>query len=120
MRGVFFIVRPTATGKSDLAADVSRALNADIGSTAEFQTYRGFPLLTAKPEAATLAKAPHHLVGAMSILEEMNAEKFRMLALQTISEIQSRRKLAIVVGGSGLYIKALTHGLSATPGSDPK
>jgi tRNA dimethylallyltransferase len=50
----------------------------------------------------------------------MNAEKYRRLALQAISEIQSREKLAIVAGGSGLYIKALTHGLSAAPGSDPK
>src|SRR5690348_12114165 len=120
MRGVFFIVGPTATGKSDLAANVARELNADIVSADAFQIYRGFPLLTAKPDRATLAQAPHHLIGTMPILEEMNAEKFRMLALQTISEIQSRRKLAIVVGGSGLYIKALTHGLSATPGSDPK
>jgi tRNA dimethylallyltransferase len=120
MRGVFFIVGPTATGKSELAADVARELGAEIVSADAFQIYRGLDLLTAKPDAATLAKAPHHLIGTMSILEEMNAEKFRKLALQTISEIQSRGKLAIVVGGSGLYVKALTHGLSPVPGSDPK
>lgn len=120
LRGVFFIVGPTATGKSELAADVARELSAEIVSADAFQIYRGLDLLTAKPDAATLAKAPHHLIGTMSILEEMNAEKFRKLALQTISEIHSRGKRALVVGGSGLYIKALTHGLSAAPASDLK
>lgn len=119
MRGVFFIVGPTAIGKSELAADVARELGAEIVSADAFQIYRGLDLLTAKPDAATLAKAPHHLIGTMSILEEMNAEKFRKLALQTISDIHSRGKLAIVVGGSGLYIKALTHGLSVAPSADP-
>src|SRR5207302_455446 len=119
MRDVFFIVGPTATGKSEIAADVAHELDAEIVSADAFQIYRGLDLLTAKPDATTLAKVPHHLVGTMSILEEMNAEKFRKLALQAISEIHSRGKLAIVVGGSGLYLKALTHGLSRTPASDP-
>ncbi len=114
------MVGPTATGKSDLAADVARELDAEIVSADAFQIYRGFDLLTAKPDHAILAKVPHHLVGTVSILEEMNAEKFRKLALQAISEIHSRGKLAIVVGGSGLYIKALTHGLSVVPSADPR
>jgi len=120
MRDVFFIVGPTATGKSELAADVARELNAEIVSADAFQIYRGLDLLSAKPDAATLARVPHHLIGSLSILEEMNADKFRKLALQAISDIHSRGKLAIVVGGSGLYVKALTHGLSVASGSDPK
>jgi tRNA dimethylallyltransferase len=119
MRGVFFIVGPTATGKSEIAADVALELDAEIVSADAFQIYRGLDSLTAKPDAATLAKAPHHLIGTMSILDEMNAERSRKLALQAISEIHSRGKLAIVVGGSGLYIKALTHGLSVAPSADP-
>src|SRR5947207_4893008 len=119
MRGVFFIVGPTATGKSEIAADVAHELGAEIVSADAFQIYRGLDLLTAKPDAATLAKVPHHLIGTMSILEVMNAEKFRKLALQAISEIHARGKLAIVVGGSGLYVKALTHGLSSAPSADP-
>jgi tRNA dimethylallyltransferase len=119
MRGVFFIVGPTAIGKSELAADVARELGAEIISADAFQTYRGLDLLTAKPEASTLSKAPHHLIGTISILEEMNAEKFRELASQAISEIHSRGKLVIVVGGSGLYLKAVTHGLSVVPSADP-
>ncbi len=119
MRGAFFIVGPTATGKSEVAADVARELNAEIVSADAFQIYRGLDLLTAKPDPATLAKVPHHLIGALSILEELNAEKFRTLALQAISEIHSRGKMAIIVGGSGLYVKALTHGLSVVPTADP-
>jgi tRNA dimethylallyltransferase len=118
-KDVFFIVGPTATGKSELAADVAREFDAEIISADAFQIYRGLDLLTAKPDATTLAKVPHHLIGTMSILEKMNAEKFRRLALQAISEIHSRGKFAIVVGGSGLYIKALTHGLSVLPSADP-
>jgi tRNA dimethylallyltransferase len=119
LKGVFFIVGPTATGKSELAADVAREVGGEIVSADAFQIYQGFDLLTAKPDAATLDKAPHHLIGTMSILEETNAEKFRKLALQAISEIHSRRNLAIIVGGSGLYLKALTHGLSVVPSADP-
>jgi tRNA dimethylallyltransferase len=120
VKGVFFIVGPTASGKSELAADVARDLNAEIVSADAFQIYRGLDLLTAKPGAAILAKAPHHLIGTMSIREEMNAEKFRRAALRAIQGIHSRQKLAIVVGGSGLYIKALTHGLTEMPTADPK
>ena len=120
MRNVFFIVGPTATGKSELAADVAREIGAEIVNADAFQIYRGLDLLTAKPDAATLAKAPHHLIGTMPIWEEMNAEKFRREALRVIEEIHSRGKLAIIAGGSGLYIKALTHGLSAAPAPNPK
>jgi len=119
LRDVFFIVGPTAIGKSTIAADVARELNAEIVSGDAFQIYHGLDLLTAKPDAATLAKVPHHLLGSVSISEELNADKFRKLALKAISDIHSRGKTAIVVGGSGLYLKALTHGLSVVPSADP-
>jgi tRNA dimethylallyltransferase len=120
MRRSLFIVGPTATGKSELAADVASELGAEIVSADAFQIYRGLNLLTAKPDLSTLAKAPHQLIGTVPLQEEMNAEKFRRIASRVIDEIHSRGKLAIVVGGSGLYIKALTHGLSPLPKSDPK
>src|SRR6266478_6136300 len=119
MRGVFFVVGPTATGKSEIAADVATEVGAEIVSADAFQIYRGLDLLTAKPETGTLAKVPHHLIGTVSILDKMSAAKFRERALVAISEIHSRSKLAIMVGGSGLYIKALTHGLSSAPAADP-
>jgi len=120
MTRAFFIVGPTATGKSEIAADVAREVGAEIVGADAFQIYRGLDLLTAKPEAATLAKAAHHLVGIIPTAEEMNVEKYRRAAMHAIGEINSRGKLAIVVGGSGLYIKALTHGLAPLPETDPK
>ena len=118
MTRAFFIAGPTATGKSELAADVAREVGAEIVSADAFQIYRGLDLLTAKPEPATLAKAPHHLVGIVPPTEEMNAEKFRRAAICAIEEIHSRGKIPIIVGGTGLYIKALTHGLAPLPESD--
>jgi tRNA dimethylallyltransferase len=120
VKDVFFIVGPTAAGKSALTADVACEMGAEIVSADAFQIYRGLDLLTAKPDSETLQKAPHHLIGTISLHEEMNAEKFRGAASRVIGEIHSHGKLAIVVGGSGLYIKALTHGLTALPESHPE
>jgi tRNA dimethylallyltransferase len=116
MKRVFYIVGPTAAGKSAIAAEVAQRLGAEIVSADAFQIYRGLDLLTAKPDAATLAKAPHHLIGAVPLSEEMNAEKYRALA----GEIIARGKPVIVVGGTGLYVKALTHGLATLPGANAK
>src|SRR4029077_10862439 len=120
MRHAFFIVGPTATGKSQLAADVAHEIDAEIVRADAFQIYRGLDLLTAQPEPPTLAKAPHHLIGTVPLTEEMNAEKYRRAAMRAIEEIILRGNLAIVVGGSGLYIRALTHGLAPLPESDPE
>ena len=120
MRRAFFIVGPTASGKSELAADVAREIGAEIVGADAFQVYRGLDLLTVKPDTSTLTKVPHHLIGTTPLHEEMNAEKYRRAASRVIGEIHSRGKVAIVVGGSGLYIKALTHGLAPLPESDPK
>ena len=116
MTRIFFIVGPTATGKSELAADIAQRLGAEIVSADAFQIYRGLDVLTAKPDQATLAKAPHHLIGTVPISEEMNAEKYRAMA----GEIIARGKPVIVVGGTGLYVKALTHGLATLPGANSK
>jgi tRNA dimethylallyltransferase len=120
MKRVFFLVGPTATGKSEIAAEIARRLNAEIISADAFQIYRGLDLLTAKPEKTTLAKAPHYLLSVVPLSEEMNAEKFRAAAVEAIRDIHARGKHAMVVGGSGLYLKALTHGLSRLPAADPK
>src|SRR5438552_8996146 len=116
MTRTFFIVGPTATGKSEFAADVAHEIGAEIISADAFQIYRGLDLLTAKPDRATLAKAPHHLIDAVPLSEEMNAEKYRALA----EKIIARDKPVIVVGGTGLYVKALTHGLAKLPGADAR
>jgi tRNA dimethylallyltransferase len=116
LRDCFFIVGPTATGKSELAAAVAQRFGAEVVSADAFQIYRGLDVLTAKPDPAILAKAPHHLIGAVPLSEEMNAEKYRAMA----AEIIARGKPVIVVGGTGLYVKALTHGLATLPGANSK
>lgn len=116
MKRVFFIVGPTATGKSELAAHVAHQLGVEIVSADAFQIYRGLDLLTAKPDRKTLEKAPHHLVGRVPLREEMTVEKYRALA----EDIISRGKPVIVAGGSGLYVKALTHGLAPLPAANQK
>src|SRR4051812_24668499 len=120
MKGVFFIVGPTASGKSDIAVEVARRCGAEIVGADAFQIYAGLDLLTAKPVQASLASVPHHLIGSFSPMEEMNAERFRAAADDAIRSIQSRRKRVLVVGGSGMYLKALTSGLSKLPAADPK
>src|SRR5581483_5552408 len=74
---------------------------------------------SAKPDPATVGKVPHHLIGVVALSETMNAEKYRNLALQDFHDIHSRGRIALVVCGSGLYLKALTHGLSSAPAADP-
>ncbi len=116
----FYFVGPTATGKSALAVEVARAFGAEIVSADAFQIYRGLDLLAAKPSAEELAAVPHHLIGVVPLSEEMNAEKFRARALRAIDEIQAGGKLAFVVGGNGMYVRALTDGLSPLPPADPE
>lgn len=120
MKRVFFIVGPTAVGKSEIAAEIASQLNAEIINADAFQIYRGLDRLTAKPDEATLARVPHHLLSAVPVSEEMNVEKFRATAVEAIRDIHARGKPAIVAGGSGLYVKVLTHGLSRLPAADPK
>src|SRR5438270_13819724 len=108
MNRVFFIVGPTAVGKSEIAAEVAERLGADVLSADAFQIYRGLDLLTAKPDPATMARAPHHLVGMVPLSETMNVEKYRAAA----EPIVQRAGSMIVVGGTGLYVKALTHGVA--------
>jgi tRNA dimethylallyltransferase len=111
VKRVFFIVGPTAVGKSDIAAAVAHRLGAEVLSADAFQIYCGLDLLTAKPDRATLARAGHHLIGDVPLAEEMNVEKFRASA----EVIIKRGKLLIIVGGTGLYVKALTHGVARLP-----
>ena len=114
MKRVFFIVGPTAVGKSEIAAEAARRISAEVLSADAFQIYRGLDLLTAKPDSGTCAKARHHLIGVVPLNEEMNVEKYRTAA----EAILLRGKPAIVVGGTGLYVKALTHGVAKLPAAN--
>ncbi|MBA3962237.1 MAG: tRNA (adenosine(37)-N6)-dimethylallyltransferase MiaA [Chthoniobacterales bacterium] len=118
MNTAFFIVGPTASGKSQIAADLAERCGGEVISADALQIYRGLPLLTAQPNETLLSQAPHHLLAAFPLTEEMSAAKFRELALHALAEIYARGKRVFVVGGSGLYLKALTHGLAPLPPVD--
>ncbi len=118
MKRPFFIAGPTGVGKSELAAGVAAAVGAEIVSGDAFQLYREIPILSAQPDGDLRAKVPHHLVAEISVREEMNAERFRQLATARMENIRGRGRAVIVVGGSGLYLKALTHGLASLPKTD--
>ncbi len=120
MLGVFFIVGPTAVGKSAMAAEVAEKLGAEIVNADAFQIYRGLDVLTGKPEARTQQRAAHHLISSVPLTETMSAAKFRVAALRALAGIRTRWKNAIVVGGSGLYVKGLTHGFDDVPPPDPE
>lgn len=116
----FFVVGPTATGKSEIAAAVAELCGGEIVSADAFQVYAGLDLLTAKPDEGTLHLVPHHLIGICRLTDDMNAEIFRRAASAAITEIHSRSKRAFVVGGTGMYVQALTHGLSPLPQANEK
>ncbi len=118
VNNAFFIVGPTASGKSQLGVEVAARCGGEVLSADAFQIYRGLPLLTAQPNETLLRRARHHLLAALPLSDEMSAAKFRELALHALAESHTRGKRAFVVGGSGLYLKALTHGLAALPPVD--
>jgi tRNA dimethylallyltransferase len=120
MRCEFFLVGPTAVGKSVLAVEVAEKLGAEILNADAYQIYRGLDVLTAKPNAAAQARVSHHLLSAVRLSEKMSAAKFRGFALTALSEIHSRGKTAIVVSGSGLYVKGLTRGFDRKAPPNPK
>jgi tRNA dimethylallyltransferase len=116
---MFFLVGPTAAGKSEIAVEAALRCDAEIVGADAFQVYQGLDLLTAKPPPHLRAKVRHHLIGEIPLGEKFDAGRYREMALDRVREIESRGKRALVVGGTGLYIRALTHGLSELPEADP-
>ena len=112
------MVGPTAVGKSGLAVEVAARCGAEIVGADAFQVYAGFDLLTAKPSPSEWAKVRHHLIGIIPPGENYNVARYLNDAETCLRLIQGTGKPAIVVGGTGLYLKALTHGLSPLPQAD--
>jgi|tagenome__1003787_1003787.scaffolds.fasta_scaffold20985747_6 tRNA dimethylallyltransferase len=120
MGDVFFLVGPTAVGKTTQAVELAQQFNAEIVNADAFQIYRGLDILTAKPDLKTRRRVRHHLLDQVSLGETMSALRFRELAWAALADIHSRKKNAILVGGSGLYLKAIMYGLDEVPAPDPK
>jgi tRNA dimethylallyltransferase len=113
--GMFFLLGPTAVGKSEIAVEVALRSGAQIVGADAFQLYAGLERLTAAPGADLRAKAPHHLIGVIPLAEKFDVARYRELAMARVAEIEARGKRALVVGGTGLYVRALTQGLSELP-----
>ena len=117
---MFILTGPTATGKSELAVEVALRCNAEIVGADAFQVYAGLDLLTAKPPAALRARVPHHLIGEIPLGESFDAGKYEGMARERMAAIQARGKNVLICGGTGLYLRALLHGLSELPPGDPE
>ncbi|MEW6297973.1 MAG: tRNA (adenosine(37)-N6)-dimethylallyltransferase MiaA [Thermodesulfobacteriota bacterium] len=114
------ITGPTATGKTALAVELAPRYNAEIVSADSRQVYRYLDIGTAKPTPAERAAVPHHLLDVVDPDEHFDSARFRTLALAAVQDITGRGKRVFVVGGTGLYLRALTRGLFAGPAADPE
>lgn len=113
------LMGPTASGKTDLAVALVERLPCEIVSVDSALVYRGMDIGTAKPDAALLARAPHRLIDILDPAEAYSAARFRSDALREMAEITAAGRIPLLVGGTGLYFRALRHGLSTLPPADP-
>ena len=112
------ILGPTAAGKSEVALQVARRVHAEIVGADSRQIYRGLEIGTAAPSERDRAIAPHHLASFLGPGEIYSAGRYARDARAALDEIHSRGRVALIVGGSGLYIRALLDGLFEGPGRD--
>lgn len=112
---VVVLAGPTASGKTALAIRLAQELGTEIISADSRQCYRELSIGTAKPTTEELSAVPHYFINSHSIEEEVNAAAYEQLALQYLQEIFARHSVAIVAGGTGLYIRALLEGMDAMP-----
>ncbi len=112
---VVIVTGPTASGKSGLALELAEAFDGVVINADSMQIYRELEILTARPGAEALARAPHRLYGALSGDERCSAGRWRALALAEIAAARAAGKLPLVVGGTGLYLRALIEGLAEVP-----
>jgi tRNA dimethylallyltransferase len=110
---------PTAAGKTALALEIAKHYPVEIISVDSALVYRGMDIGTAKPDAETLAKYPHHLVDILDPTESYSVGQFRDDALRLMANITARGKIPLLVGGTMLYFKALQQGLADLPSADP-
>jgi tRNA dimethylallyltransferase len=114
------IMGPTCTGKTALALQLAQRLPLEIVSVDSALVYRGMDIGTSKPSAAERAAVPHHLIDICDPSDPYSAGRFLRDALQCIAEIRARDRVPLLVGGTMLYFRALTHGLAPLPAADPQ
>ena len=113
-----FLMGPTASGKTGAAVALAAALPVEIISVDSALVYRDMDIGTAKPDAATLQQAPHHLIDLIPPTQAYSAANFRQDALDWMADISARGRIPLLVGGTMLYFKALEQGMSGLPEAD--
>jgi tRNA dimethylallyltransferase len=113
------LLGPTASGKTELGIELAQWLGTEIVSADSRQVYKEMNIGTAKPSFEQLQSVPHHLIGHVSIFENYNAGRFEREALECLAGLFKTHLQVLLVGGTGLYIKALCSGLDELPESDP-
>ncbi len=118
MNHVLALIGPTAAGKSSLAIEVCQAVGGEVVSIDSMAVYRGMDIGTAKPAVIDRAGVPHHMIDVWPIDHAVTVAEFQQLARQAITDIGRRGRVAVLVGGSGLYVSAVLDDLQF-PGTDP-
>lgn len=118
MERVVAVVGPTATGKSDLALELAEALGAEIVNADAMQLYRGMDVGTAKVPVDQRRGVPHHQLDVLDVTEEASVAAYQVAARADLAGIEQRGRRGILVGGSGLYVRAVLDDLEF-PGTDP-
>lgn len=117
---VAFIAGPTASGKSGAALALARTVGGEIVNADAMQVYRDLRIVTARPSPEEESAVPHHLYGVLGAEEACSAGRWARMAADLIADIHTRETRAIVVGGTGLYFRALAEGLSPIPETPPE
>ncbi|MBI3616524.1 MAG: tRNA (adenosine(37)-N6)-dimethylallyltransferase MiaA [Candidatus Omnitrophica bacterium] len=116
---ILAIVGPTGIGKSEVAMALARSVPSEIVVVDSMQVYRGMDRGTGKPDSAQQKEIPHHGIDLVEPEEEFDVARYRNLLAPVIRAIQAKGRLPILVGGSGLYFRAILDGLCEAPGRDP-
>ena len=112
---IILIAGPTASGKSKFAVQLAKKINGEIINADSMQVYKELKILTARPKKIDQKKIKHHLYGIQSVKKDFSSGKWLKHANKKIKEIRKRNKIPIFVGGTGLYFKSLTDGLTKIP-----
>jgi len=112
---IFLISGPTASGKSSFGIKLAKKINGEIINADSMQVYKDIQILTARPRKNDQKNIKHHLYGFLSVKKNFSAGQWLKLAKKKIKEIQRKKKVPILVGGTGLYFKAITDGLVRIP-----
>lgn len=115
LKPVVIIAGPTASGKTELALKAAELVNGEVVNADSMQVYADLCILTARPSDDEMARVPHHLFGCLSASERCSAGRWLEMASAVLAGIHQRGRVPVIVGGTGLYLKALTDGLAEVP-----